>query len=79
MNLSTRALKIISSPEHLHLRNRLALELGVSAYTIGRYINSNTWQLTTADALRIIREETGLSDSELLGNKNHSHANAKGN
>ncbi len=49
-----------------HLRNRLQLELNKSASTIQRYLNDNSEDLTTATALKIIGEETGLEQSEIL-------------
>jgi predicted transcriptional regulator len=47
-------------------RLRLALELGVSENTIRNYINNKSDQLTLAASLKIIREETGLSDEQIL-------------
>jgi hypothetical protein len=47
-------------------RARLQLELNKSEYTINKYIHDNDDNLTKAAALRVIREETGLSDSEIL-------------
>jgi hypothetical protein len=47
-------------------RARLQLVLDKSEYTINRYIQSNDDELTKVVAMNIIREETGLSDEEIL-------------
>lgn len=49
-------------------RARLQLILDKSEYTINRYIQDNeeNSMLTTAAALKVIREETGLADTEIL-------------
>lgn len=50
------------------LKSRLALELDCSIYTLARWIKENqpNNDLTKAIALDVIREETGLLDSEIL-------------
>jgi hypothetical protein len=49
------------------LRRRLKEVLGnISEPTFGRMLNENRDDLTKAAALKVIREETGLSDSEIL-------------
>lgn len=47
---------------------RLVRELKVSYPTVRRWINANEedGQLTTATAVKIIREELGLPDSQIL-------------
>lgn len=50
------------------IRNRLQLELNKSYPTVQRYFDDNNPMLTTATALRIISEETGIPQSELLEN-----------
>lgn len=64
MKLTKKAIKAITTKA----RNRLALELDCSAYTIGRWItdNENNSDLTKAKAVEIIAEETGLSAEEIL-------------
>lgn len=69
MRLTSQALEIIAKRENLHLRNRLALEMGKHQTTIMRWIDENDVMLTTATALQIIKEETGLAESELLTNE----------
>lgn len=52
----------------LEIRLRLALAFKVTERQISKLIkdNRNDGKLTTASVLRLIREETGLSDSEIL-------------
>lgn len=45
---------------------KLARALCVSDATIYRYIANNDENLTKAAALKVIREETGLDDSQIL-------------
>lgn len=45
---------------------RLAKAIEVSDPTVYRYISDNDDNLTKAAALAVIREETGLTDSEIL-------------
>ena len=40
--------------------------LGCTEFTIARYIQKNSDNLTKAAAMQIIREVTGLSDIEIL-------------
>jgi hypothetical protein len=65
MKLSAVALdKINKTPTRL----KLALELGCTERWISRLIKDNdpNSDLTLSSALKIIREETGLSDDEIL-------------
>ena len=48
------------------IKNLLALALDRSVYTVTRWIEDNDDNLTKAAALKIIREETGLSDEDIL-------------
>lgn len=64
MRLSNKALELIRG--NVRTKNLLALTLDCSVFTIGRYLDSNNDNLTKAAALKIIREETGLADSEIL-------------
>lgn len=63
MRLTTKALDAINKPR---TRVRLAVALDVTEQSIIRYIGSNSDELTKASALKVIREETGLSDTEIL-------------
>lgn len=61
--LTTKALQAINKPR---IRIRLALELDVTEQTIRVYIKDNSDNLTKAAALALIKELTGLNDSEIL-------------
>lgn len=64
MKLSIEAIKALT----VRTRNRLALELDCSIPTIDRWIKANepNGDLTKASAVKIIAEETGLDDSQIL-------------
>lgn len=64
MRLTKTAIKQLRL--NMRLRNRLALDLDKSPATINRWIADNDDSLTKAAVLRVIREETGMEDSELL-------------
>ncbi|MET3883019.1 hypothetical protein [Niastella sp. OAS944] len=61
--LSPQALKAINTPV---IRRRLMDALGCTEFTISRYIQKNSDNLTKAAAMQIIREVTGLADDEML-------------
>jgi hypothetical protein len=63
MKLTKKALKKLTGQRTL---SRLALALETSEMSIRRYIKSNHPNLTRASALQVIREETGLSDDQIL-------------
>lgn len=65
MKLSAVALEKINVTK---TRLKLALELGYTERWISRLIKENdpNSDLTLSSSLKIIREETGLSDSEIL-------------
>jgi hypothetical protein len=48
------------------IKSKLALALECSENTINRYIRTNDDNLTKAAALKVIRQETGLSDEDIL-------------
>jgi hypothetical protein len=48
------------------IRSLLALALNRTEYTIIRWIDKNNDNLTKAAALKVLRQETGLSDSQIL-------------
>jgi hypothetical protein len=66
MKLSLKAINAFKGNNKL--RNRLALELGCSVYTVDRWLKDNhdNGDLTKAKSLQVIREETNLVDSEIL-------------
>jgi hypothetical protein len=63
MKLSQKALKAINNRV---TRRRLMDVLGCTEFTIARYIQKNSDNLTKAAAMQVIRDVTGLSDSEIL-------------
>lgn len=65
MKLSTIALDQINKTP---VRLKLALELGCTERWISRLIKENETDndLTLASSLKVIREETGLSDDQIL-------------
>lgn len=63
MRLRKNILQKISDPR---IRIRLCMALRVTDQTIIRYLKDNKDDLTKAAAMVIIREETGLSDSQIL-------------
>lgn len=63
MNLKESALKAINTQR---TRLSLALALNVTEQTIIRYITNNDDSLTKAAALKVIKEQTGLSEDELF-------------
>jgi hypothetical protein len=63
MQLTQKALKAINNPI---TRRRLMDVLGCTEFTIARYIQKNSDNLTKASAMQVIREVTGLSDKEIL-------------
>lgn len=64
MKLTDKAKTAINGSTRL--KNRLALEFDCSVFTIKRWIDDDEVRLTAPDATRIIKEETGLTDAEIL-------------
>jgi hypothetical protein len=63
MKLTQKALKAINTPI---TRRRLMDVLGCTEFTIARYIQKNSDNLTKAAAMQVIREVTGMPDGEIL-------------
>lgn len=63
MKLNQKILKFINTPI---TRRRLMDALDCTEFTISRYIQKNSDNLTKAAAMQIIREVTGLADDEIL-------------
>lgn len=63
MKLSKQALKAINTPT---TRRRLMEVLGVTEFTISRYIQKKSDNLTKAAAMQVIRQVTGLEDKDIL-------------
>ena len=63
MKLSQKALSAINKPT---IRRRLMDVLDCTEFTISRYIQKNSDNLTKAASMQVIREVTGLADEEIL-------------
>lgn len=63
MKLKIEVLQAINTPQ---TRRRLMDVLGCTEFTIARYIQRNSDNLTKAAAMQVIREVTGLPDAEIL-------------
>lgn len=64
MKLTDKAKEAIK--ENTRLKNRLALEFDCSVFTIQRWIETGEVRLTAPSATILIKEETGLTDAEIL-------------
>lgn len=67
MKLTEEALKKIDTPR---IRVGLAMALNVTEQTIIRYIDVNSDNLTKAAALKVIKDQTGLTEEILLQSEN---------
>jgi hypothetical protein len=63
MKLTKLALQRISTQQ---IKLKLGIALGCSEGTVNRYIRQNSDNLTKAAPMEVIRQETGLTDSEIL-------------
>lgn len=63
MRLTQTALQRIKEPR---IRMRIAVALGITDQAVMKLIKRNSDNLTKIAAIEVIREETGLSDSEIL-------------
>lgn len=63
MKLKKEVLTAINTPQ---TRRLLMDVLKVTEFTIARYIQKNSDNLTKAAAMQVIREVTGLCDAEIL-------------
>jgi len=64
MKLNTVGISLLRGNKALWETVRNAL--GVSKNTMYRYVQTNDPTLTQASSLKVIRKETGLTDSEIL-------------
>lgn len=62
--LSTRA-KNLLLPNRM-IKQKIAAAIGLSDFTIHRWIQDDSEKITQAGCLKVIREETGLTDDLLL-------------
>lgn len=66
MQLSPEVKNKIQHRDGMRIRNRLAFEMDKSYATIERWLSNDDEMLTTAAALKIISEETGIEKDRLL-------------
>lgn len=65
MRLSKLAILALKGTKQ-DFKEKIAEATGVTANTVYAWIQTNSEQLTLAASLRVIKEELGLSDSQLL-------------
>lgn len=64
MKIKAKVLAQIAASKQL--KARLQVELNKSSFTIHQWIKDNHEKLTNAATLKIIREELGLTDAQIL-------------
>lgn len=64
MRLSELAIQRITDSKSLP--KKLRATLGITRQTMAKYLKENNDFLTKASAIKIIREETGLTDDQIL-------------
>jgi|GEM_PF-1388124 len=64
--MKLKAIVIMAIKGNSELRKRLRETLGISNPTMTRLLQDNDDDLTKAAALKVIREELGITDSEIL-------------
>lgn len=64
--MKIRKLVLMAIRGNTNLRRKLKKALDVSEPTFQRYITDNSRELTLAASLKVIREDLGLLDSEIL-------------
>lgn len=67
MRLTETAIEVIREPQ---LRLKIAQALGVTEQTVIRYISDNHENLTKAASLKVIKNNTDLTDDEILSEMN---------
>lgn len=65
MKLSNVAILALKGSDQ-GIKERIAEAIGVTPSTVYRWISANSKELTLAASLKVIREEFGLPDSQLL-------------
>ena len=63
MTLTKRALELINNTK---TRLRIAMALGITEQSVIRLIKSNNDILTKAAAVKVIKEDTGLTDKDIF-------------
>lgn len=71
--MKIRKLVLMAIKGNTELRRRIKETLGISEPTLYRLINDNSDDLTKASALKVIREELELTDSEILEEEEEEH------
>lgn len=66
MALTTKAKQLIRDRKGLRIRNRLALELNVTAKTIDVWLANDDALLSSSIAADVLVEETGMAFEELI-------------
>lgn len=74
MKLSELGIVVLRGSDKI--KERLMETFGITINTVNRWIRENNDNLTKASALFIIREETGLSDSEILETESTANTEA---
>lgn len=69
MKLSNVAILAIKGSNQ-GIKEKIATACGVTNSTVYRWISANSKELTLAASLKVIREELGLPDSQLLEEDN---------
>jgi hypothetical protein len=64
--MKIRKLVLMAIRGNTELRRKIKEVLGISEPTLNRYLNGYGDELTKSASLKVIREELGLSDSEIL-------------
>ena len=66
MPLTTKAKQLIRDRKGLRIRNRLALEMNVTAKTIDVWLANDDALLSSSIAADVLVEETGMNVDELI-------------
>jgi hypothetical protein len=76
MKLTEQAVQILSEKDAKATRTRIALALDFTERWVLKCVQDNkvNGPLTTIAALKIIKKDTGLKDSEILENNGHTIA-----
>ena len=70
MALTTKAKQLIRDRKGLRIRNRLALEMNVTAKTIDVWLANDAALLSSSIAADVLVEETGMNVDELILKEN---------
>lgn len=62
--LTTRAINLLL-PNKM-IKDKIAEACGVTYFAVHRWVQDNDPKLTQADAMRVIRDQTGMTDDQIL-------------